>query len=109
MSLSGYEDGGIIDAKIMRGTSDTLFFPLLNPDGLEYYVDVDNLDLPWLSTDGTSTISYDLVSYDVAIGVYHSSIRVESSAINEYNLLITVEPEPNQAPIFVLDTKDDLF
>ena len=78
----------------------------MNPDGLEYYVDVDNLDYPWLSTDGTNTISYDLVSYDVEEGVYRSSIRIESSAINEYYLLITVEKEPNQAPIFVLDTED---
>ena len=72
-------------------------------------MDVDNLALPWLSTDGVNSISYDLVSYDVEIGKYHSSIRIESSAINEYNLLITVEKEPNQAPIFVLDDKDFYF
>ena len=34
VSLNGEEDGGIIELTVMRGTSDTAFFPILNPDGL---------------------------------------------------------------------------
>ena len=34
VSLNGHEDGGIIEITIMRGTSDSAFFPILNPDGL---------------------------------------------------------------------------